>query len=40
MRFFVLLKSKVLLIGDERVLLGIQTGPLTKKVSVKLVLSE
>ena len=36
MRFPVLLKFKVLLIGDERVLLGMQTGPLTKKVSFKI----
>ena len=40
MRFSVLLKFKVLLIGDARVLLGMQTGPLTKKVSFKLVSSE
>ena len=37
MQFSVLLKSKVLLIGDARVLLGMQTGPLTKKkVSFKI----
>ena len=36
MRFSVLLKFKVLLIGDARVLLGMQTGPLTKKVSFKI----
>ena len=36
MQFFVLLKSKVLLIGDARVLLEMQTGPLKKKVSFKI----
>ena len=36
MQFSVLLKSKVLFIGDARVLLGMQTGPLTKKVSFKI----
>ena len=37
MQFSVLLKSKVLLIGDARVLLGMQTDPLTKKkVSFKI----
>ena len=42
MQFSVLLKSKVLLIGDARVLLGMQTDPLTKKkkLVLKLVSNE
>ena len=40
MRFSVLLKLKVLLIGDALVLLGMQTGPLTKTISLKIVSSE
>ena len=41
MQFSVLFKSKILLIGDARVLLGMQTGPLTKKKLVlKLVSNE
>ena len=36
MQISVLLKFKVLLIGDARVLLGMKTGPSTKKVSFKI----